>query len=157
MSPWVGLGAALLSAAALGGSYWQGRQDGRALERDKVTAERNAATIQRDKALRERDELADKLRQADDVHTSQLQKARDETTALRDRSAAGAVRLRVAAFCLDQRPAVPEAPAASGVDPGAGAELDTAARSAYFALRDGIDAVQGKLAACQDQLAQRSH
>lgn len=103
----------------------------------------------------DRDALAARLRASDDLHAAQLRKAQDETNSLRDRVSAGPVRLLVAAKC----PAfavLPEAPVAPGVDSGAGAELTPPARSAYFALRDGIDRAEAKLAACQAELNLRA-
>lgn len=98
-----------------------------------------------------RDVVADHLRASDDLHAAELQKAQDETNSLRDRVSAGPVRLRVAA----KFPNVPSVAAGPGVGAGTGAELDPSARSAYFALRDGIDRAEAKLAACQAELKLR--
>lgn len=103
----------------------------------------------------ERDALAARLRASDDLHAAKLKEAQDETNSLRDRVSAGPVRLLVAAKC-PAAPLLPEASPAPGVDSGTRAELDPEARSAYFALRDGIDAAEGKLRACQGELRERS-
>ncbi len=92
-----------------------------------------------------------RLRASDDLHAAKLQEAQNETSRLRDRVSAGPVRLLVAAKCPD----VPQAASAPGVDSGTRAELDPAARSAYFALRDGINRAEAKLAACQGELIGR--
>lgn len=103
----------------------------------------------------ERDALAARLRASDDLHATKLKEAQNETNSLRDRVSAGPVRLLVAAKC-PASPVLPQATSAPSVDPGTSAELDPSARSAYFALRDGIDAVEGKLAACQGELRERA-
>ena len=99
--------------------------------------------------------MAARLRASDDLHAAKLQEAQNETNRLRDRVSAGPVRLLVAAKCPADIP-LPEAASAPGVDSGTGAELDPAARSAYFALRDGINRAEAKLAACQGELIQRA-
>lgn len=104
---------------------------------------------------KQRDALAAQLQAAGDRHAAQLKDAQDETNRLRDRERAGAVRLRVAAVCPDI-PDVPEASPGAGLDTGTGAELDSASRQAYFALRDGIDRTSAQLAACQDELRLRA-
>lgn len=110
-----------------------------------------------EKALRDlktvtkaRDALAARLKMSDDAHASKLKEAENETNRLRDRVSAGPVRLLVAAKC----PELPQAASAPGVDSGARAELDSEARSAYFALRDGINQTEAKLAACQAELTE---
>jgi prophage endopeptidase len=62
---------------------------------------------------------------------------------------AGRQRLHVRAACTAAGRGVPEASAAAGVDHGARAELDPAARSDYFALRAGIQRLTAQLEACQ--------
>lgn len=98
-----------------------------------------------------RDQLAGVLRASADTYESKLRKERNATTALRDSVADGG-RLHIAATCPDTSP---KATQNTNVDSGAWAELDPAARRAYFALRDGIDTASGQLAACQDQLRLR--
>lgn len=104
----------------------------------------------------ERDALVSRLRASDDLHAAQLRKDQDETNSLRDRVSAGPVRLLVAAKC-PAAPVLPEAASATGVDSGARSELDRAAESAYFALRDGIDRASAQLAACQAELKLRTN
>nr|WP_275299394.1 lysis system i-spanin subunit Rz [Achromobacter xylosoxidans] len=65
---------------------------------------------------------------------------------------AGRQRLHVRAACTAAGRGVPEASAAAGVDHGARAELDPAARSDYFALRAGIRRLTAQLEACQARL-----
>jgi prophage endopeptidase len=103
----------------------------------------------------ERQALDTKLAAADDAHAAQLRKAQNETTTLRDRLQSGAVGLRIRAVCPgDSAPGT--STGSAGLDISAGARLDTNARSAYFALRDGIDTVTGQLAACQAELKLRA-
>lgn len=102
----------------------------------------------------ERDALAAKLAASDDTHLAHLRTAQNETNRLRDCLRSGACGLRIAAVCPPAgSPAVAAGP---GVDTGAGARLDGAAESAYFALRDGIDRAQAQLAACQGELRLRA-
>ncbi len=65
---------------------------------------------------------------------------------------AGRQWLHVRAACPTASRGVSEAGAAAGVDHGARAELDTAARSDYFALRAGIQQLTAQLEACQARL-----
>lgn len=102
-----------------------------------------------------RDRLAADLKASDDIHAAKLQEAQNETNRLRDRVSVGDQRLRVAVRCPAAAD-VPRAASAPGVDSSAGAELDPTARSAYFALRDGINRAEAKLAACQGELSKRS-
>lgn len=146
--------AALLAAFALGWLVNGWRLDA-GIQRDKL--ERQQAFDQRIKAATdERDALAAQLRVSADDHLKQLDEARNENKALRDRVDTGAVRLRVAAKCpAVAAPGMPQAPAPAGVDDGAGAELDPAARPTYWSLRDGIVACKVKVDALQDQLRKR--
>lgn len=100
-----------------------------------------------------RDALAVQLKASNDARLAAIQKAQDAENALRDRVASGNVRLRIAAHCPNS---VPQAASSPGMDSGAGPELDPAARPAYFALRTGILAIAGRLAACQDELRLRA-
>lgn len=120
----------------------------------KERADQAEAFGQRRAALaQERDALADRLHQADQTHTAQLQKARHENKTLADRIASGAVGLRVDATCAPA--SGPTQAAQSGsVDPGPGAELSATARQAYSALRDNITTTEITLSACQSALAE---
>lgn len=125
----------------------------------RYTAEKLEAAQGAAKALAdmtdERDKLAGKLTAANDLHTNELRNAQNETNRLRDRLNAGFSGLRIAAICpaarLDAQASSP-----ARVDTGTGAELDSTARRAYFALRDGIDRASAQLAACQDELRLRT-
>lgn len=138
---------ALLAAFACGWLVNGWRMDAEALE----VAEQAAKTLRERTA--ERDALAASLRAANDQHAAKLKGAQDETNRLRDCLRSGTCGLRIGARC----PSAPETPAAAGVDPGARAELDRAAESAYFALRDGIDRAAAQLAACQAELKLRAN
>lgn len=148
------IAAAALLAALLGG--W-------AVNGWRIDAKVNAEAAQALKEAQEgrkaaeddRDALAARLRVSDDLHATKLKEAQNETNSLRDRVSAGPVRLLVAAKC-PAAPVLPEAASAPGVDSGTRAELDPEARSAYFALRDGINRAEAKLAACQGELIQRA-
>jgi len=128
----------------------------------RLTAQANADALERaqraEKALADmtadRDALAGKLSAANDKHANDLRNAQNETNRLRDRLANSSSGLRIAATC----PRVGETQSAPGarVDTGTGAELDSTARRAYFALRDGIDRASAQLAACQDELRLRT-
>ena len=148
-----------LAAAGLVGAFLAGWTvngwRGAAAADEKALQALKEATDARTLAESERDALAARLRASDDLHAAQLRKAQDETNSLRDRVSAGPVRLLVAAKC-PAAPNLPEAASAPGVDSGTRAELDPEARSAYFALRDGINRAEAKLAACQHQLRERS-
>lgn len=65
---------------------------------------------------------------------------------------AGRQRLHVRAACPAAGSGVSDAGATAGVDHGARAELDPAARSDYFALRAGIQQLTAQLEACQARL-----
>lgn len=147
--------ALIVGVAAFGGGYkvadW--RLTGQ------YTAEKLKASQDAAKALAdmtdERDVLAGKLSAADDKHTNELRNAQNETTRLRDRLANSSSGLRIAATCPESHLG-PQAASGARVDTGTGAELDSSARRAYFALRDGIDRASAQLAACQDELTLRT-
>lgn len=103
------------------------------------------------KLLADRDELASKLTASNDKYFKQWRAAQNETNRLRN---AGSYGLRVRALCPDSGQSAQGATNAS-LDTGTGAELAPVARQAYFALRDGIDRTEAKLAACQAELILR--
>lgn len=146
--------ALVVGVAAFGGGYkiadWRmmAKANADALERAQ------GAEKARDEAITERDKLAGELAAKNDQHTDELRNAQNETTRLRDRLNAGSIGLRIAGTC----PRLGDTQAAPGarVDTGTGAELDSTARRAYFALRDGIDRASAQLAACQDELRLRT-
>lgn len=126
----------------------------RAWAEERTTAA--TAALQADKQNREREQvLADAIAMIDADHTWEMRKAHEENDRLRGAVDAGAVRLRVAARCPDPDAAgLPRPAAGAGVDHGTGAELDPAARPAYFALRGGLNRKKAQLAACQRILAE---
>lgn len=150
----VALAAGALVAAFVGGWTVNGWRANAAADK-KALQDVKTAVDARTLAEGQRDALAARLRAADDLHAAKLQEAQNETNRLRDRVSAGPVRLLVAAKC-PAAPNLPQAASAPGVDSGTGAELDASARLAYFALRDGIDRVEAKLAACQAELSERA-
>lgn len=152
---WVKPAAALACALLLVWAGWavNGWRLNASHQRE-LTALRESAAADLKAATDARDVLADRLRAQDDAAAAVLRKAQDENASLLDRVNAGTVRLRVAARCPNLLH-VPEAASDSGVDPGAGAELDPAARPTYRALRDGIERSQVKLDRCQSQLRAR--
>jgi len=121
---------------------------------EKLEASQEAATALAAMTA-DRDDLAEKLAAANDKRLNYLRAAQNETNSLRDRMRDGTIGLRIAGNCprLDARP---ENSPGARVDIGGGAELDTTARRAYFALRDGIDRATAQLAACQDELRLRT-
>lgn len=109
----------------------------------------SAATVTASEAAREREQvLADAIAAIDADRTTERTKANDENARLRAAVDAGAVRLHVAAHCPTA--GLPDSAAGPGLDYRAGAELDAAARAAYFGLRDGLKRSEAKLSACQD-------
>lgn len=102
----------------------------------------------------DRDRLAGALAQANDTHLHALKGMQDETNRLRDCLRTGRCGLRVAASC--PQPAGTNGAAGSGLGAGVGARLDPDAEPAYFALREGIQRTQRKLAACQYELKLRT-
>lgn len=139
--------AALSFAAGWKVCAW--RQDSR--EAAKQARELTQAIEDRDAAIKSRDEAVKRANVTDNQAQEGLKNAQAETNRLRDCLRNGSCGLRVAAKC----PPVPaSSPAASGaiVDHGTAARLDSAAESAYFALRDGIDQQRRQLEACQARL-----
>lgn len=147
--------ALVVGVAAFGGGYKVA--DWRLM--GQYTAEKLKASQEAAKALAdmtdERDKLAGKLSAANDLHTTELRKAQNETNSLRDRLRDGSIGLRIAATCPAPRLG-PQTSSGARVDIGTGAELGEVARRAYFALRDGIDRASAQLAACQDELRLRT-
>lgn len=146
---------ALILAATFGAGWSvNGWRLGQAHEQERLQASEQAREALRLMTV-SRDALAGALRASDDIHATKLQEAQNETNRLRDRVSVGDQRLRVAVRC-------PAAAELSGATPSAGlgaatsAELDSSARSDYFALRDGIIRTEATLAACQGQLNLRA-
>ncbi|WP_054506187.1 lysis system i-spanin subunit Rz [Achromobacter xylosoxidans] len=81
-----------------------------------------------------------------------LRNAQIQDEGLRADVDAGRQRLHVRAACPAAGGGVSETGAAAGVDHGARAELDPAARSDYFALRAGLQRLTAQLEACQARL-----
>ena len=145
----VALAAGALVVAFGGGWTVNGWRLTSAHDAERLQAAENAAESLR-LAQQSVDAMAARLRASDDAHAAKLRKAQDETNRLR--SAGSSVRLLVNASCPD----MPQAASAPGVDSGTRAELDPAARPAYFALRDAIDRAEAQLAACQAELIERA-
>lgn len=78
-----------------------------------------------------------------------MRNAQVQDDRLRDDVDAGRQWLHVRATCPAAGGGMPQAGPASGLGDGAGAELDPAARSDYFALRAGIQRLTAQLEACQ--------
>ena len=83
----------------------------------------------------------------DKKYAQELSDAREEIEGLRADVAAGNKRLRVKAVCPV---AVPSTTSATGLDDEVGAELDSAARQDYFALRERVVVTEQRLAGLQD-------
>lgn len=150
-STWAARALAGLAVAAVGfaGGWavngWRLGERVATIERDAaedVTAKLRAAELVRDA-------LAGQLAADDKAHTANLKRLTDENDSLRGAVAAGSrvVRIR-GAVCPD----VPQAPAGSGVDSGAGAALAPDAGQDWLSLRAGIIHAGEQLAACQSAL-----
>lgn len=146
ISPALLLRVALAAALFLAGWLVNGwRWDARMNDLRRTYAE---ATTKASEEARERESvLAEALAIIDAERTAERTKADEENARLRAAVDAGVKRLRVNVRC--PAPRLPEAPAGSGVDHGAGAELDPSTRPDYFALRSGLIRVEAKLKACQ--------
>jgi len=149
--------AAFLAGWWINGDRWEARVSKQAQQQ--AESDRQAvvklADIQRQRQA-EQDALTARLQVAADQHLAALAASQHETASLRDRLRVGDVRLRIAATCLGAVPNSPASAASASLDTGTGAELDAAAGSAYFALRDGIDRAGAQLAACQAELKLRA-
>lgn len=90
------------------------------------------------------------LAQLDAEGSARLKDAQNENDRMRRCIVDGTcgLRVRTVARSCPADP-VPSIPDASGVDHGAGAELDPTARQDYFTLREAMSRVHAKLAACQ--------
>lgn len=161
LTGWKGYAAAAFAGALLaGGGAWtaQGWRYGaqiaarRADEADRVAdAQRQAREIlQRRHA--EVAEINERNAKAEWAAYGGLRSAQTKDEGLRADVDAGRQRLHVAADCTAASGGVPEARAGARVGNGARPELDPAARSAYFALRAGIQQLSAQLAACQARL-----
>nr|WP_277399037.1 lysis system i-spanin subunit Rz [Achromobacter xylosoxidans] len=152
--------AALVGGVVLGGAAWtaQGWRYGeqlaglRAARADEVAeGQRQAREIL---ARRHADvaEINERNGRAEWAAYGGMRNAQIQDDGLRADVDAGRQRLHVRAACTAGGRGVPEASAAAGVDHGARAELDPAARSDYFALRAGIRRLTAQLEACQARL-----
>lgn len=97
-------------------------------------------------AIAERDKAAAHIVEVTGKHQQALERIRHANKMLMDNVARDSVRLRVKANCVSTAAASP------GVGNGRTAELDTAARQDYYALRDGIALVETQLKACQSAI-----
>ncbi len=152
--------AAVVGALAAGGAAWtvQGWRYGadiaamRADESDRVAeAQRQAREILQ-RRYAEVGQINERNARAEWAAYGGLRSAQIEDDGLRADVDAGRQRLHVRAACPTASGGLPETGAAAGVDHGARAELDPAARSDYFALRAGIQRLTAQLQACQARL-----
>lgn len=94
---------------------------------------------------------SDRVAEIDAQGVKRLGELKNENDSLRNAVTRGNVQLRVAASC-------PGIAASPGVDHGEAPELDPAARSAYFSLREGLGRQYEQLIACQAILSEeRGH
>lgn len=149
--PWRAIGIALVAALLFGAGWtvngW--RYEGR-IAKSTAQAAFDQTTAS-EKARMDEQTWRNRYAALDQETTRKMSEARNEIEALRARVESGAVRLRVSATCPGKTDLHAGA-GATGLDHGAGAELDPDARSAYFALRAGLIRVETKLAAAQDAL-----
>lgn len=94
---------------------------------------------------------SDRVAEIDAQGVKRLGELKNENDSLRNAVTRGNVQLRVAAKC-------PSVTASTGLDNGEAPELNATARSAYFALREGIGRQFEQLNACQAILSEeRGH
>jgi len=117
-------------------------------ERDRLSA--RAESLQN--TLRLQRELNAELAELDRKHTEDLTHANAELEELRRRVGSGRQRLLVKASCPDSR--VSATAGAAGLDDGATAELDPAARQDYFALRSQLIRTEAALAGLQEYVSE---
>lgn len=122
-------------------------------EHSMAVAEAARLALNAQRALDDRrDALAQRLSEIEGAAAQRVKESNDETLRLRACIADGTCGLRIAATCPAPVRVVPGAPASGIMGSGAGARLTPAAERDYFALREGLARVQGKLAACQETL-----
>lgn len=155
-NPYVLLGALVGAIALAVTSFFYGEHvedlswQAKWSEREMALAKSHAKTTDE---YREREQvLQGAIALMDKDYTAKLKEATYENASLRSAIDTGAKRLLVRARC-PAAPGLPQAAANPGVDHGAGAELDAAARPDYYALREGLTRVDSKLSACQSALS----
>lgn len=102
-------------------------------------------------AMRAKDAAAFEAQQRESEYLQRLKEADYETKTLADDVADARRRLRVAANCLRASSGAGSTPGAASADAG-GAELDAAARPAYYALRTGILKSQAQIEGLQQRV-----
>jgi prophage endopeptidase len=154
-------GAAAVAAMALAGAGVQSMRLASEREAHAETRAAHAAQLQglataahraAVAALETQQAVARTVAAVDHQAQQEMTRAQRETDRIAAGVHAGTVRLRVAASCPPRPtpgPDVPGAAATPGVGDGASAELDPAARPAYFALRAGFERCQAALAVMQ--------
>jgi hypothetical protein len=149
MDPWLKYGVVFLFGVVVGAVPMKWRCDGQVSE-IKLTAANKL--LDANEELRKKDA---KLAAADLEILSRVSHEKIQDQIQRADVDAGRKRLLVYAKC----PGLPETVTAPGVDNGGGqrAELDSAARPAYYALRDGIRDELAKLQACRQRLSELSY
>ncbi len=158
MTGWKGYTAAALTGALLaGGAAWtaQGWRYGAQIAGIRADQAHRAAESQRyareilQRRYAEVSEINERNAKAEWAAYGGLRSAKTEDEGLRADVDAGRRRLHVIATCPATSERVSEARGAAGVGHGTRPELDSAARSDYFALRAGIQQVTAQLEACQ--------
>lgn len=153
MNPHLALIGVVISIGIFLGGYWKGYAD----------ADKSAALIAKqeqidrmgvwlkaaNEARANADALAAETAASADKRMKELEHARNENARLRDDVERNRVRLTVNGTCSG---AVPLGRPDPGMDHGGACELDAAARSAYFAIRDGIAKQYAQLIAAQDRI-----
>ncbi|HVI51500.1 MAG TPA: lysis system i-spanin subunit Rz [Candidatus Sulfotelmatobacter sp.] len=148
--PWKAIGIALAAVMLFGAGWtvngWRYQRD----IADMKTATADANTAFTEKVRMREIEWTNRYAAIDKAFTDQMRSDHEEIARLRAAVDDGSVRLRIAAKCpaSDLR----QTGDAAGLDHGAGAELDSNARSDYFALREGLIRQHRKLSACQQLL-----
>ncbi len=158
---WKGYAAvALMAAAAAGSGAWatQGWRyraqiaDMRAAQSDRVADAQRQARELLQRRWADVAEINERNARAEWSVYGGMRNAQIQDDGLRADVDAGRQRLHVRASCPATSGGVSEASDTAGMGNGTRAELDPAARSDYFALREGIRRVTAQLEACQARL-----
>lgn len=153
MNPHLALIGVAVAIGVFFAGYWKGYND----------ADKSAALIAKqeqidrmgvwlkaaNEARANADALVAETAAAADKRMKELEHARMENSRLRDDVERSRVRLTVNGTCSG---AVPLSRPDTGMGDGGACELDPSARSAYFALRDGIAKQYAQLIAAQDRI-----
>lgn len=153
MNPHLALIGLAVAIGVFIGGYWKGYADAdksAALDAKQEQIDRMGVWLKAaNEARANADALAAETAAAADKRMKELEHARNENARLRDDVERSRVRLTINGTCSG---AVPLSRPDTGMGDGGACELDPSARSAYFALRDGIAKQYAQLIAAQDRI-----